>query len=431
MHYRLLLFLLLVIGAVVYLQVALIGRSPKTQQVKVKELEVFQKQEVTPLWTTDEAVRPLVDGELSADIVSDGTQIHAVWQTGTAFYHSRTSIDGMTWEAPRKLTVPLEADTSFLWNGGPRLLFTEQALVIFYGNRLQRLASNDLTGRGDWQLLPPILEVGEYAAQFDAVANANQVIIAAATSVGTLDVWSGSSRGPKYLKRQLVGPAGKQELYPVVKPSITMNKGRIDIVWARSLAPKPGSSGSENKLYHFQSTDGGVSWTTNDQVALARNVTGPITSVKVIQTPSSKPKVFYISGTTLFMGQPDGTAIEVSLHNPKIMEAVGGEAPRVFWVDSRFHGEEWWGKIPFHQLFRPSDTPNWRNNDLFMFDLQSRSPDEANERRLTQPLSYTTSIRAIIQGDRAYVIRVGRRKVGYTIDQFGHKPEVFIHQIPL
>lgn len=396
---------------------------------KIEPSKPVVKQEVSSLAVTD--------GDLLADIATDNQRAHVIWQTASGFYYTNQVKDETTWNPTATLPIP---PTTPLNNGGPRLISTKNHIVLFYGLHLQRIFS-DQSEKTSWGPLPPVLGSDEYAATFDIAENLDQAIIAVAQTTGALDVLVGSPEGTIFQRRTLLTSLPSGRIDPVVRPSIALEGNTVHILWARQDVDPQIMIPTRWFLYYFRSDDLGNTWSTN-RVREDIDFSQMISSIKIIIGPEHTLWVFYISGRNLFMQSANkvsrpgwGQPVRLSSHMPALVEGIGGNTPRVLWVDPRFRGQEWWGRIPFHQLFRPSDTPDWRNNDIFIADPRQHSEEHAAEQRITLPFSYTdpfiANLRSVVLDSTLYLLRIGRSKVGYTLDQFGAKPELFVHEITL
>lgn len=385
------------------------------------------KQEVDSLAVTD--------GDLLADVATDGQRAHVIWQTALGFYYTRQLKGEITWKPTVTLPLPPRPPLN---NGGPRLLSISNKIILFYGLHLDRLVGEQV-GETSWKPLEPILRSDETATKFDVATNADQAIIVVAKTTGALEILTGFPEGTTFQRRNLLASFPSGRIDPVVRPSIVVEGNVVHVLWARQEVDPRLMIPTRWFLHYFRSDDFGKTWVTST-VREDMDFSQMISSIKIINGPEHTLWAFYTSGGDLLMQSNVNRSgwkqpVRLSSHMPGLVEGEGGNTPRVFWVDPRFRGQEWWGKIPFHQLFRPSDTPDWRNNDIFIVDPRQYMEGYASEQRITSEFSYTDlfieNLRSAVLDKTLYLTRVGRSKVGYTLDQFGEKPQLFVHKIIL
>ena len=109
---------------------------------------------------------------------------------------------------------------------------------------------------------------------------------------------------------------------------------------------------------------------------------------------------------------------------PKNLQAFSGRKAALFWIDDCFQKHEWWARLPFSSLV-PKGRSNWLNNDVMtrLLSLDGRG-EQAD--RITRELSYTDRI-AVVPMDASgfFILRSGRKKVGYQLDSYNYTNEYF------
>ncbi|CAN2044476.1 hypothetical protein GMMP1_130023 [Candidatus Magnetomoraceae bacterium gMMP-1] len=370
-----------------------------------------------------------------SDMATNGERLYLIWHTDSGLYYTFNSLkNNFNWIAPEQLSVP---PSSPLNNGSPRLIFIQKRCILFYGANIQSLLGDVTeTGKIQWHSLSiPILQRYEYAAQFNVTQTDDSIILSFAKSSGSLDVLVGLPWDSGFQRKTLVAPLQGTRIDPVARPSIVVNGNEIHLLWALCKKRTKGTHiHFASSIYHFYSPDFGKTWTRQKIDTGNTGREAIITNLKIIRS-KDQLWILYIANGKLFMKSSSVTnstswtsPISITSHMPTLVKGVSGSNPLVLWVDPRFRGQEWWGKIPFHQVFKPNDTPDWKNNDVFMINLKSPI---GTEQRITPALSYTDGLCAVILNDVLYVLRTGRSKAGYSLDQFGARPELFINKIPI
>ncbi len=109
---------------------------------------------------------------------------------------------------------------------------------------------------------------------------------------------------------------------------------------------------------------------------------------------------------------------------PNHLQVFSGRAAALFWVDDCFQEHEWWVRLPFSTLI-PKGRGNWLNNDVMTLVLGAAVAG-GKPVRVTSELSFTDQMAVVaLDASTFFVLRSGRKKVGYQLDSYNYSNEYF------
>lgn len=373
-------------------------------------------------------------GDYSGDMVDDGARVHVVWQSQAGLFHTSQARGASQWEQETKLPIP----PGSVLAGRPRLLLSGRQLFLVCGLYLERWTLDVSAGEAGWRSLGPLLSASDPTFAYGEVAAGPRGIVLAGGSRGQhLEVLLGAPNAERFVRKTVMVLPGDGSA-AAAAPYLMLDGDAIHILW-EVRRPQRASTGdamtSGNRLLHFYSPDFGETWRW-EEVDVSTG--GPSLRPFVIVKGADQWWILYQAPAGLSVRRsqvPFGawqTRVNIAGGAPPAVSAVAlsGRVPLALWVDNRYHEQESWGRIPFHQVIMWDRSPDWKNNDAFAARLDQVERGANTIRRLTVPLSYTEGmLRAVSAGDFLYVLRKGRAKVGYTLEQFGAQPELFVHVI--
>ena len=397
-----------------------------------------------PVSIVDQQVKSLgvFTDDYSGDIASDGSRVHIVWQTRAGFFHT-TNIPGSgLWKKPTRLAIP----PAKVLPGKPRVVISDGRILLFYGTYLERWFK-DVSKNGQWRSLPSILQGADPVFSLGDVATSPEgVVLAGLGPKDRLDVFLGSPGGDYFFRKMIWSLPPGSGWSSQTRPSLAVDGRNIHVLWSAQRMWQDGRYlRNTSYLFHFYSPDFGRKWRKEEISIGGRGQGRNITELKILQGRGRWWIIYagfqglYAQSTSASFGDWEAP-INLTPKAPAtaVVTGVSGKPPLVLWVDPRFRGQEWWGHIPFHQVAQPNTSPAWKNNDVFVIDLDHVKGSNVVENRITEHLSHTnpylndkSSLRVLVAGGYLYALRKGCSKVGYTLEQFGAKPELFVHVIPL
>lgn len=383
------------------------------------------------------------DGDYGGDIASDGTRVHLIWQSSSASFHTSQTPGSREWEPPEKLPIPPGSSMP----GRSKLVVSDGRLILFSGLYLHRWVRDAAARLAPWQALGPLAQSSDPTFSLaDVAASSAGIVLAGTRANDALDVWIGTPDGARFTRKTAMTlSTSGSEWGGTDAPALMVDGRAIHLLWKiyrKEYSPQHRATTAVQSLMHVYSPDFGSTWQQQEIATSAAGLgTGAIAA--------GKGEWWIVYGGSVFGGSGSGGGLSVrrarapfGAWNPPTtvapeappatsLAAVSGPAPLLFWSDNRFREREWWGRIPFHQVIVWDESPDWRNNDVFAVLLSAREAQRVIH-RLTFPLSYTEKLeRVLVAGNVVYVLRRGREKVGHTLEQFGARPDLFVHVLPL
>ena len=101
----------------------------------------------------------------------------------------------------------------------------------------------------------------------------------------------------------------------------------------------------------------------------------------------------------------------------------------VAWVGNCNRRTQSWGTLPLSSLFSPDQRRSWLNNDVYALDLCEGVSPTGSPVRLTGDLSYTNGLSVMLDTKGLHVLRTGRSKVGFELDSYGAREEIYYRWI--
>lgn len=374
-------------------------------------------------------------GDYAADLSADGQTVDLVWQSAEGSFHTRRSNPDGDWHAPERLPIP---HSPSVLAGNMHLFRWDGRLILMSGPALNL-----------WQHQPEPREASEPAWKEtaslwpDRMTRAGRCTPEAGTA--GLIVACATDTAVRVLSRtQLDGDSPWREVWDADgsawrvqgPPALFMSGDSLHLlVSIYRLQPPSG----ESRLLHFSTSDGGRDWQT-ERVPIGEQGLGRAIRHFSLLGGDGRLWIAYVGRDGMVVQSRGESANEwsapaVVTQQPEISRLAGvrGNPPVLFWIDSRHREKEWWGHVPFHELFR-NQSPYWRNNDVFALQLTNRDLAEVSPLRVTSGVSYTDPhrhepMRVTGDGDAVYVLREGRRQVGFRLEEFGAEPMLFVHRV--
>ncbi len=371
---------------------------------------------------------------LDLAVEADGT-LHLVWWERIGLYGSDSSPDRIVYR--RGHGNPVQWDAPMIVAEGavaaPQVVATSDGVHVFAGQSLKHWVL--LAGGGQWRAEGELL--GNDATRvggFDAVAVDDAVVFAFVTDYTSEDPTVYSMRwrsdgGAAIPQAVAVVPPSQLSRRPA--PKLLLQERRLLLLWGvNSLVADPKATvrtfHSEGHLYSAWSNDAGQHWSRPEEVT-----DGPgtyIAAIAVATGTTPEPVAFFTAHGLFASRLTDGTwaspvqlaafynprALAGSAKTPVVAATQCGGGMAVAWVDGRYERSDkrWWNPLGG---FPWSDSPDWINNDLFVFsgdDFAAAMDDPSVQpRRQTVPGSFTRDVAVAERDGELLLVWAGRAQV--------------------
>lgn len=390
-------------------------------------------------------------------VAADG-DLHVAWTAAVheredvlpelVSFHARHDADEGRWLLPRLFHRPR--------GGALEIVAAPDALHVFSGQNLHHQVSHD-DGRS-WSTredLAPFEAPGSLRA---AAVLADEAVVVAALvhRPPPVDIEQRSRAHAQELRVFRIPPRGKVQRIRVAEfpastfeppaPALYAADGRLHLLVGlnaerREVGDHGAAVAVEGRLTHFNSVDGGRSWSVGEDLPTS----GASTLAAVALSAGINAGIdalWSAHGIYLSRSHGDGSSHR-SFSPPRLLNPYRTRLGRgdsssgalaaadadghglAVWVDGRYRrGKRSW-RNPLGGFPWSDDDPFWANNDLFCLDLEDRIVADVSASALTPPLSYVGSIRLEPANDRWHLLWAGRARVGRRLTDAGEPPTLF------
>ena len=376
------------------------------------------------------------------------------WNKRTEVWYQRGDQGGTRWTRPFRL----EAEQG--WGAGPRIVIAGDRLHVLFGYSLRHWVSEDRGGT--WSALPMLIEGHQLGAKsFDLLSLGDGSLLVAFLAPGLpLDNATPNYSSALYVMRWSEnGTSTPRALVQVdhgfvnpPTPRLALHRDRVHVVagfrelltrvqMANGRSTKV--STSRGRLFCTATAADSVleSWGSVEELPLPSRHGSSLGDLTVL-TAENRLALFFCA-YSLYFAQVDTGRVwsqstrltsdrepfTGSYESSSVGVARAGHRSRLVWIDARYRKSDRsllnpLGGIPW------SDSPEWRNNDVFTARLPDRLDSLATSglpepERLTQPLSQAQSVVIRALGERFCVAWNGRAKVGHGVESYGERPKIF------
>ncbi len=349
--------------------------------------------------------------------------IHLIWQSEAGVRYQRSTNFGETWTDPSELA--LAADSRF--GNGPRIFYRNGDLVAFWWDGgLKTRTSTD--GGRTWPEEHRSLfqDISILLGEYSLMAEGDTIYLAFFSPEGLFFARS-EDFGQSW--SQFIKVSSDVETYISDPPDLAASGEDVYLLWTL-----------DEKLFWARSTYSGKTWDKSTPINTDRSRFGEIygggnysISQPTIAASEAGISAFYRERGVFHHWKPKekkqwSPTTQISSHSAFQLTACSkGNRSFAGWADTRYRKRSWWDIIPGAQLF---GDPFWANSDLFVRSVEGDTVGELL--RLTSPLSFVSSQSEpslSCSREGLFAFWSGRKKVGKTVDAYGHSTQIFFHKL--
>jgi len=299
--------------------------------------------------------------------------------------------------------------------------------VYFCAPRFTRLIFD--IANGNVRQLPARVQLNKIAADLSAANAPDGTTLVATTDVLALSLWRANHPAAAFTLAAEFDLLRVRSDGTLLAPSVTYWDDAFHVlVPTRASA---GNSASASRLHYLSSPDEGHTWqhTTIDNIAVTANQM--LSEATIIGSASGLWAAYVLDSALYVQRLENGQGCWSSPHKvgschvSHLQGVQAGPRAVLLWVGDCNREVESWAKLPFADIWSPDRRRIWLNNDVYTLTLNPDTDRQSDPQRLTDHLSYTDSLVALGMPQGLFVLRTGRRKVGYELDTFGAPAEAF------